>query len=329
MPTSPLSFGLSLPNRAVLFGLSAETLLKTAEAAEASGAFDSVWVGDNLLFTPRLESVVLLSAIAARTSRVKLGTICLASFPLRDPLLFAIQWASLDLLSGGRTILAVCIGKSAKDGPTAAAELAAFRIPSAERAGRLEEGIELLRRFWGPEPVTYAGRFFSYDNVEVLPKPAQVRPPIVIAGLATVKMAPAVEERLLRRTARLSDGWQTTGGTPPNIFGDRWDKIRQYAAEAGRADQVTESQLHMMVNIDDDVERAKRVSAEFLNHYYGESAAAQRLERHLAYGPPAVVIEKIRSYVEVGLTTPVLRFTSPDQLGQLERCINEVLPAFR
>ena len=98
MPTSPLSFGLSLPNRAVLFGLSAETLLKTAEAAEASGAFDSVWVGDNLLFTPRLESVVLLSAIAARTSRVKLGTICLASFPLRDPLLFAIQWASLDLL---------------------------------------------------------------------------------------------------------------------------------------------------------------------------------------------------------------------------------------
>ena len=40
-----------------------------------------------------------------------------------------------------------------------------------------------------------------------------------------------------------------------------------------------------MVNIDDDAERAKRVSAEFLNHYYGESAAAQRLERHLAYGP--------------------------------------------
>ena len=68
----------------------------------------------------------------------------------------------------------------------------------------------------------------------MLPKPAQTRPPIVIAGLATVKMAPAVEERLLRRTARLSDGWQTTGGTPPHIFRDRWDRIRQYAAEAAR-----------------------------------------------------------------------------------------------
>src|SRR6476661_457023 len=165
MPTAPLSFGLSLPNRAVLFGLSADTLLKTAEAAEASGAFDSVWVGDNLLYTPRLESTVLLSAIAARTRRVRLGTICTASFTLRDPLLVAIQWASLDLLSGGRTILAVCVGKSDKDGPAAAAELAAFRIPSAERVGRLVEGVELLRRFWGPDPVTHNGRFYNYDNV--------------------------------------------------------------------------------------------------------------------------------------------------------------------
>src|SRR6185295_17981088 len=101
------------------------------------------------------------------------------------------------------------------------------------------------------------------------------------------------------------------------------------AAEAGRADQVTESQMHLVLNIDDDAERAKRVSAEFLNHYYGESAAAQRLENTLIYGPPAVAIERIRAYVESGLTTPVLRFTSPDQLGQLARCINEVLPAFR
>jgi alkanesulfonate monooxygenase SsuD/methylene tetrahydromethanopterin reductase-like flavin-dependent oxidoreductase (luciferase family) len=143
-------FGFSLPNRAVVFGLPVETLLEAADRAEASGRFDSIWVGDNFLFTPRLESIVLLSAVSARTRRVRLGTICLATFPLRNPLELAIQWGSLDLLSGGRTILAVCIGHGDRDGPQAVAELAAFGVPSRERVARMEEGIELLRRFWDP-----------------------------------------------------------------------------------------------------------------------------------------------------------------------------------
>src|SRR5215204_4952395 len=95
--TKPVRFGISLPNRAVLFGVSPTLLLETAEVAERSGFFDSAWVGDNLLSKPRLESIVTLSALAARTSRLNLGEVCLASFPLRHPLLLAIQWASLDV----------------------------------------------------------------------------------------------------------------------------------------------------------------------------------------------------------------------------------------
>src|SRR5438105_4784956 len=79
-------FGLSLPNRGVLFGAtSVDELLELSEQAEASCAFDSIWVGDSLFAKPRLESLVLLSAIAARTRRVRLGTCCLSTFPLRDP----------------------------------------------------------------------------------------------------------------------------------------------------------------------------------------------------------------------------------------------------
>jgi alkanesulfonate monooxygenase SsuD/methylene tetrahydromethanopterin reductase-like flavin-dependent oxidoreductase (luciferase family) len=320
-------FGFSLPNRAVVFGLPAEVLLQAAERAEAGRLFDSVWVGDNFLFTPRLESIVLLSALAARTRRVRLGTICLATFPLRNPLALAIQWASLDLLAGGRTILAVCIGHGERDGPRAAAELAAFGVPSGERVTRMEEGIELLRRFWGPGPVTFEGRCYRYENVEALPKPVQARVPIVIAGLATPGLAPEVEERALRRTARLSDGWQTSG-IRLELFRERWARIRDYAAEYGRADRVTESSLHMLVNIDDDAEQAYRESVEFLAHYYGEGAVSrERLEEWLAYGPPERVIARIGQWLEAGLTTPVLRFTSLDQLGQLERCMQEVLPA--
>src|SRR6516225_8344741 len=140
MTTPAVRFGLSLPNRAVLFGLPPALLLETAEDADASGAFDSVWVGDNFLSKPRLEAIVTLSALAARTRRLKLGTICLASFPLRHPLPLAIQWASLDVLSGGRTILTVCNGGSAQAGPRFATELAAMGVASGERMARVEEG---------------------------------------------------------------------------------------------------------------------------------------------------------------------------------------------
>jgi alkanesulfonate monooxygenase SsuD/methylene tetrahydromethanopterin reductase-like flavin-dependent oxidoreductase (luciferase family) len=325
--TQPVRFGISLPNRAVLFGYPWQILQQTAVRAETSGLFDSVWVGDNFLSKPRLEAIVALSALAAVTERVKLGTVCLASFPLRDPLLLAIQWASLDVISGGRTILTVCLGASAKAGPQFAAELAAMGIPSRERVPRLEEGIALLREFWGSEPVTFDGAIYHYDNVNPLPKPIQERVPILLAVNPPPEADPNVEERALRRVARLADGWQTDG-TPPAVFRDRWNRIREYAAEEGRADQVTEATLHLMVNINDDPDAAYRESVEFLDKYYGAgSVSSEFLESWLAFGPPEAVAAKIAAFIEAGCSTPILRFTSPAQLEQIERCIAEVMPA--
>ena len=322
----PVRFGISLPNRAVLFGYPWEVLRETAERAEASGCFDSVWVGDNFLSKPRLEAIVALSALASATRRMKLGTVCLASFPLRDPLLLAIQWASLDVISGGRTILTVCLGASAKAGPQFAAELVAMGVPSRERVPRLEEGIELLRGFWGAEPVTFEGEIYQYDNVDPLPKPVQARVPILLAVNPPPDADPAVEERALRRVARLADGWQTDG-TPPAVFRECWTRIREYAAEEGRADLVTEATLHLMVNINDDADAAYRESVEFLDKYYGVGAVSSEfIESWLAFGPPEAVAAKIATFIEAGCTTPILRFTSPHQLEQLERCVGDVMP---
>lgn len=323
-----VSFGLSLPNRAVLFGMPTATLLKAAERAEQSGYFDSVWVGDNLLSKARLEAIVTLSAIAARTERVRLGTICLASFTLRDPLLLAIQWASLDVLSGGRTILAVCLGGSASKGAQFARELDAFGVASSERAGRLVEGVELLRRFWSSEPVDFDGRFYRFAGVEAWPKPLQARIPIVLAVNPPPGTAAPVEERALRRVARIADGWQTDG-TPPELFRERWARVRAMAASEGRADHMRHASLHLMVNINDDAGAARAESVAFLDHYYGQGAVSdEKLNAWLAAGSPETVIARIEAFVEAGCTTPVLRFTADDQLGQLERCINQVLPAF-
>jgi alkanesulfonate monooxygenase SsuD/methylene tetrahydromethanopterin reductase-like flavin-dependent oxidoreductase (luciferase family) len=326
MAAQRVEFGLSLPNRAVLFGLDPQVLFETADRAEASGCFDSVWVGDNLTSKPRLESIVTLAAIAGRTRRIKLGTICLASFPLRHPLLLALQWGSLDIASGGRTILAVCAGGSATMGPKFAAELAAMGVASKERLGRLEEGIALLRAFWSG-PVTHHGDYYRFENVDLLPRPHR-RIPIVLAVNPSAT-DPAVAERAMRRVARLADGWQTDG-TPPEVFRARWRRVREYAAEYGRADEVTHNSLHLMVNISDDDARAKREAVEFLDHYYGAGAiSAEKLDSWLAFGSPARVVDKVMAFVEAGCNTVVMRFTSPDQRGQFERCVADVMPHLR
>jgi alkanesulfonate monooxygenase SsuD/methylene tetrahydromethanopterin reductase-like flavin-dependent oxidoreductase (luciferase family) len=324
-------FGLSLSNRAVLFGwATVDDLLDAAQFAEQSGYFHGVWVGDNLLSKPRVEAIVTLSAIAARTQQVRLGTICLASFPLRDPILLAIQWASLDLLSRGRTILAVCNGGSALDGPQFAHELEVMGVPSHERVGRVVEGIAVLRRLWNEERVTHQGKYYQFKDVELSPKPVQRPVPIYMAINPKEGRADAATvDRILRRVAAHADGWQTDA-TPVETFRARFEAIRDYAARQGRDPSQIESCLHLMVNIDDDRDRALREAETFLRSYYGVGAVSrERAELWLAYGPPAAVIDKIRAYLDAGCTTPVLRFVSPDLKGQLRRCIEEVLPAFR
>lgn len=324
-------FGLSLSNRAVLFGwASMHDLLVAAQTAEASGYFHGVWVGDNLLSKPRVEAIVTLSAIAARTQRVKLGTICLASFPLRDPILLAIQWASLDVLSQGRTILAVCNGGGAQDGPQFAHELEVMHIPSQERVGRLLEGITLLRRLWGEERVTHAGKYYRFTDVELLPKPVQQPLPIYIAINPRVeRVSAAVIDRILRRVAIHADGWQTDA-TPVDTFRQRFDTIRAYAARQGRDAARLEACLHLMVNINNDRDQAFQEATTFLASYYGAGTVSrERAELWLAYGPPEAVIAKIQAYIEAGCTMPVLRFVAPNLTEQLQRCIEEVLPAFR
>jgi alkanesulfonate monooxygenase SsuD/methylene tetrahydromethanopterin reductase-like flavin-dependent oxidoreductase (luciferase family) len=323
-----LTFGLSLPNRAVLFGLEPQKLFRIARIADESDYFDSVWVGDNFLSKPRLEAIVLLSGLATITRRVKLGTVCLATFPMRHPVQLAIQWASLDVLSGGRTILAVCLGQSAKDGVKFAAEYEALGIRNEERVGRLEEGIDLLRRLWAPNPVTFSGRFYSFNEVDAQPKPVQASIPIVIAANPWEAKDQATRERIMRRVARLSDGWQTDG-IPAAEFAAVWSGIRGYAAEYGRSEDLSHASLHLMVNINQDEGRARREAVEFLDHYYGMGTVGEdKIGAWLAAGPPESVAERIDSYVEAGCTTVIVRFAGPDQERQLSQCIERVIPAF-
>src|SRR5262249_19167566 len=133
-----MNYGYTLPNRGVLYGVTtAAEMVDLAEIADGSGLFQSVWVGDSLFGKPRMESIALLGGRAPRPQGVRLGPACMASFPLRDPVLLAYQWASLDLLAEGRSILAACNGLVEQSGAQIEAEV--YRVSPADRVGRVVE----------------------------------------------------------------------------------------------------------------------------------------------------------------------------------------------
>ena len=321
-------YGLSLPNRGVLFGATTvDELLAVAEQADASGVIDSIWVGDSLFAKPRLESLVLLSAIAARTRHVRLGTCCLSTFPLRDPLFLAAQWAALDHVSSGRMILGACVGGSLPR-EKAEAEFAPFNVKLADRGPRMEEGIAILRKLWTEERVTHQGRFYHFRDLTLEPKPVQKPcPPIWIATNPKPELTKRhVMDRALERVGRLADGWMTDN-TPVARFEERWALIRRVAREGGRTPGPTEAALHLMVNLNDDRKTAFEEAVKFLQTYYSPAMTREYIEGWLAYGSPAAVLEKIHAYVEAGCTTPILRFASWDQKGQLARALADVMPS--
>jgi alkanesulfonate monooxygenase SsuD/methylene tetrahydromethanopterin reductase-like flavin-dependent oxidoreductase (luciferase family) len=329
------AFGLTLPNRGVLLGaVTPDELLDLGEAADRSGAFQSIWVGDSLLAKPRVESVVLLGALAGRTRRARLGVACMASFPQRHPVLLAVQWASLDVLSNGRALLIACLGGADEMSAAQALEHRTMGIASKERIGRLEEGIVLLRRLFAEDRVIHHGRFYHTDGVTVEPKPVQKPLPIWIASnptTVTYKVGQAVDarnvERAFRRVARLADGWMTNK-ISPRVFADQWGTIRGMAAEGGRDPAHLGNVLYHNININPDRTQALEESTRFLNAYYTANFTPAFVEAWTAMGTPAQCIEQLQAYFEAGVQEIAVRLTSWDQRRQLELFLNEVAPAF-
>lgn len=317
-----MDFGLTLANRGVVFGATTpEQMLQMAELADASGVYRSVWAGDALLSKPRLESVALLCAAAARTTRVRLGTACMASFPVRDPVLLAYQWASLDLLAGGRTVLAVCTGIGSLEGHAAEARL--YGVDRAGRVKRLIEGIQVVRKLWAEDHVSFHGEHFRLDDVTIGPKPMRrPSPPIWIANNVR---DPALLERALRRVVRYADGLQSNR-LYPDEYAARWDQLRAYAAEAGRSPDSLDGNLYHNINVNENREAAYDESKRFLELYYGVDFTPEIIDGWVTLGSPEECIQKLRRYAAAGVQEITMRCTAWDQVGQLKRCITEVLP---
>ena len=329
------SFGLILANRAVVIGaIKAQDLFEVSQAAEQAGAFDTLWVGDSLLAKPRLESVTLLSTLAGVTSRMRLAVGCLATFVHRHPVMFAHQWASLDVMSGGRALLAVCLGGPDEQSPAQAREHAAMGIKSGERVARLEEGIRALRGLFSGKAGSHEGAFYRFDDVKIEPAPIQQPCPIWIASNPTgltwkggASASQAAVERGLRRVARLADGWMTNK-LSPDEFRTQWATVAAMAREEGRDPARLGSALYHNININEDRAAALEESRTFLDTYYSSKFSPAFVEGWTVAGPPKQCIEQLRAYFDAGLGHMALRLTSWDQRGQLRRFLDEIAPAF-
>ena len=328
MPDKATRFGLTLANRGVITGATRmDELLEMADKADKEPLWDSVWVGDSILAKPRLDALLLLAAIAARTERVRLAPGCFASTPLRPALLLAYQWLCLDFMSGGRSIFVACQGQSTPGGGNFKEEFAAFGIDPASRMRRMEEAIDILRLTSSETGVSYHGEYNNFDGVTIEPRPVQQPIPIWVTA-NPLPFFPKMKERALRRVAKYGDGWMTTFNTPES-FADNLATIRQYAEEEGRVlAKDFEAALYYNINVNEDREAAMAESKKFLEAYYGVEYQPAMLDIWVACGSPEECIERIRSFTEVGATTITLRLASYDQDHQLERVTKEVLPAF-
>jgi alkanesulfonate monooxygenase SsuD/methylene tetrahydromethanopterin reductase-like flavin-dependent oxidoreductase (luciferase family) len=318
-----MKFGLTLPNRGVLFGVTTPAaMLEMAELADASPLFQSVWVGDSLLGKPRMEALVLLAAIAGRTRRVRLGAACLASIALRDPVQLAYQWASLDLLAGGRTVLVGCTGIVPQAGGRIEASL--YGVTNRDRVGRLVEWLTIIKRLWTEDHVSFAGTHYRFTDVTIEPKPAaRPRPPIWLASNA--QGSRELIERTHRRVAEHAEGWETSLSDPDDV---RWRvaDIKQKTAEAGRDPAALEFHLYHNIHVSQDQAAGWEESKRFLDAYYQMDFPPARVRSWTAAGSPDQCVEHLRVYAAMGFHEVTLRVTAWDQAGQLERVMREVLP---
>jgi F420-dependent oxidoreductase-like protein len=281
--------------------------LSMAKLAEDAG-FDGWFRSDHYrAMTPDpgpgpTDSWVTLGAIAAQTSRIRLGTLVTsATFRLPGPL--AISVAQVDEMSGGRVELGLGAGWFE-------AEHTAYGIPfpsTRERFDRLEEQLEIIDGLWTTKPgetYAFAGTHYSVSDSPALPKPVQSpRPPIIIGGKGA-KRTPAL-------AARFADEFNAPF-LPPAEITPLYDRVSAASAAIGRP-APTFSAAVTVVCGRTDAEVRRRAEAS------GNPAGA-------ATGSPAAVVDRLQQYVEAGATRLFLQVLDLTDLDHISLLASDVAP---
>jgi alkanesulfonate monooxygenase SsuD/methylene tetrahydromethanopterin reductase-like flavin-dependent oxidoreductase (luciferase family) len=331
--------GLSLNNRASVFLKSypISDLVRLAEIAE-NLSFDSVWVGDSMIDSPRYEPLTLLGAVAARTSKIKIGASIIQPH-FRNPIMLALSWATLDRLSGGRTILTLGTGGGTPRGVAKEAELAGIDVKKRGKA--LEENVEILRTLWKGEALHHKGEAYNLQDAKLGYLPVQKLPPIWIAAGVwvpkkqrnVVSATPGYTKKHgsysggFDRVARLADGWFTIM-TPPEEFEKTSNSLSELAKKYGRKPSEITRAVECWFCLNRDKEKAKNQVTAMIEGYFNNKVDPETVERWSIYGTEKDCVKKIEAYFRAGAQVLKLIMGSTDQLGMAQQVGKSILPSF-
>ncbi|HEY7779786.1 MAG TPA: glucose-6-phosphate dehydrogenase (coenzyme-F420) [Ktedonobacterales bacterium] len=312
-------------------------LLDFAREAEDHG-FDSVWVSDH--FQPWRHTdghspfaPAWMAALGERTTRILMGTSVLTPTFRYPPAVVAQAFGTLGALAPGRVILGVGAGESLNEVAATGTELPAPK----ERLARMREAVELIRKLWREESVTWDGEYYHTRNATIYDRPDQPIPIYVGAG------GPVAA----RLAGEVGDGLICTSGKGDELYRDKLlPGFARGAQESGRAVAGLDHMIEVKVSFDTDRDRAladTRIWAALAlpaedkagiddpreMERRAATVADQAHRRWLVSNDPEEHVEQIRPYVELGFNHLVFHAPGDDQSRFIRLYAQEVLPRLR
>jgi probable F420-dependent oxidoreductase len=306
-----MEFGVHLPLISIAGEQhSLDDLLAFTEAARDLG-YTHLCANDHLVFPrPWLDGLTALAAVLAHSGQMTVATTVTVPV-LRGPAATAKILAAIDLLSGGRLVVGLGPGSSARD-----YELVG--VPFEERWKRLDEAVQTLRAYWRDDDVPFEGAFYSTAGFTLGPTPAQrPGPPIWIGSWGSVAG--------LRRVARHADGWLASGyNSTPELFAQAWSDVQAEVAARGRdVARFPNAIATMWSYVTEDRARADAVLADVLAPML--KRPVEQLRAILPIGPAEECAEKLLEYARAGALR-VFLWPLADERAQLEVFRERVVP---
>jgi probable F420-dependent oxidoreductase len=270
-------------------------LVEIARNAEAAG-FHSLWFPDHYFIQTGpgqhrggFEAWTLLSALAASTSRIKLGTLVLCN-TFRHPAILAKQAVSLHEISNGRVILGLGAGWHEP-------EYKALGLPFDHRVSRLEENATAIRELFDKGTSSFQGRWLKLDDAELTPRP-KTQVPFWIA---------ASGERMLELTARLADGWNLAWfGESAKPFARKVEALKQAIEAAGRPAGAVQLSVGVQAQICEPggegatFDALRQAMPQFAN------AEPEQIKRGVLVGDAAAARTALEGYAEAGASLAII-----------------------
>ena len=291
-----------------------EQIISLAHYAEALG-YDSLSVNDHIVFhTSWLDALSTLSAVAASTTRILIGTSIL-NIVVRNPVVCAKALAAIDILSSGRLFAGVGPGSYRGD-------YDACGIDFSERWPRFSEALEILVMLLSSDnsgPFDYKGKYYTLKDVLLTPKPVQKpHPPIYVGSWGS--------DIGLKRVAKYSNGWMASAyNITPAKFKEKWNFLLAYRKSLGKKEEeepFDNSVMTMFGYIHDDKDKVREVVKEMLSPALRRPA--EDLEQTLLFGSLDECLRKIRNLVDAGVKRihfwPVLDYE--DQISKFKTGIS-------